>query len=191
VFKPERWMHLLQAQQQQQQSSQVNAAQQPQAEAQEGACPFSSSDAPAQQQQQMQGDSGACPYGSNSSGSTGSSSSSSTPAGYSFSSVLRELGPNGAYVPFGGGPRNCIGTGFAMTEAVLVLALLLQRYELQPVSPAAGFPRPKPMLTLRPEAVNLRVIARQQQQAQAQVQKPAQQQQQGAAVAAARAPVGA
>jgi hypothetical protein len=54
------------------------------------------------------------------------SSSSSSGSSYSFSSVLRDLGPNGAYVPFGGGPRNCIGTGFAMTEAVLVLALLLQ-----------------------------------------------------------------
>jgi hypothetical protein len=70
------------------------------------------------------------------------------------------MGPNGAYVPFGGGPRNCIGTGFAMTEAVLVLAMLLQRYELQPVSPAAGFPRAKPMLTLRPEGVPLRMLPR-------------------------------
>jgi hypothetical protein len=190
VFKPERWMHLLQPQQQQQQSSHVNAAQQPQVQTQAGGCPLSSSDASAQQQQvQAQGDSGACPYGSSSStgSNSGSSSSSAAPAGYSFSSVLRELGPNGAFVPFGGGPRNCIGTGFAMTEAVLVLALLLQRYELHPVSPAAGFPRPKPMLTLRPEAVNLRVTARQQQQAN----KPAQHQQQGPAVAAARAPVGA
>ena len=100
---------------------------------------------------------------SSSSTSTSSSSSAST---YSFASVLRELGPNGAYVPFGGGPRNCIGTGFAMTEAVLVLAMLLQRYELQPLSPAAGFPRPKPLLTLRPEGVPLRVLPRTKQQQQ-------------------------
>jgi cytochrome P450 len=102
----------------------------------------------------------------------GSSSSSSGSSGYNFMSLLRDLGPNGAYLPFGGGPRNCIGTGFAMTEAVLVLAMMLQRYELQPVTPAAGFPRPKPMLTLRPEAVPLRLLRRrphQQQQQQQQV----------------------
>eukprot|EP00775_Hariotina_reticulata_P008971 gene8971-9146_t len=49
---------------------------------------------------------------------------------------------------------------FAMTEAVIILAMLLQRYELKPVTPAAGFPRAKPMLTLRPEAVPLRICIR-------------------------------
>jgi hypothetical protein len=71
-----------------------------------------------------------------------------------------------------------------MTEAVLVLALMLQRYELQPVSRAAGFPRPKPMLTLRPEAVPLRVVRRQQQQQQQQQQQAAPQQRAEPAAAA-------
>lgn len=36
--------------------------------------------------------------------------------------------PRFAYCPFGGGARMCIGKGFAMTEAVLVLATLVQRF---------------------------------------------------------------
>jgi cytochrome P450 len=87
-------------------------------------------------------------------------SSSSSSSSSNYIPLLRDLGPNGAFVPFGGGPRNCIGTGFAMTEAILIVAMLLQRYELQPMTPAAGFPRPKPMLTLRPEAVPLRITRR-------------------------------
>ena len=35
-----------------------------------------------------------------------------------------------AYLPFGGGPRQCIGNTFALTEAVLVLATVAQRYQL-------------------------------------------------------------
>jgi cytochrome P450 len=34
-----------------------------------------------------------------------SSGGGSGGGGYSFAAALREMGPNGAYVPFGGGPR--------------------------------------------------------------------------------------
>jgi cytochrome P450 len=34
------------------------------------------------------------------------------------------------YVPFGGGPRNCIGAAFGLVETKVVLARLLQQFEL-------------------------------------------------------------
>ncbi|HTX50439.1 MAG TPA: cytochrome P450 [Caulobacteraceae bacterium] len=39
--------------------------------------------------------------------------------------------PRFAYLPFGGGPRVCIGQVLAMTEATLILATLAQRYRLR------------------------------------------------------------
>ncbi len=39
--------------------------------------------------------------------------------------------PRFAYLPFGGGPRLCIGASLAMTEACLILAMVAQRYRLQ------------------------------------------------------------
>ena len=54
-----------------------------------------------------------------------------------------------AFMPFGGGPHVCIGTGFAMQEAVAVLAVLLQRLRLRPLRPTAP-PRAVMRVTLRP-----------------------------------------
>lgn len=54
-----------------------------------------------------------------------------------------------AYLPFGGGPRICIGASFALQEAVIVLATLLSRFRFSPVPGHA--PRPVLILTLRPE----------------------------------------
>ncbi len=36
-----------------------------------------------------------------------------------------------AYIPFGNGPRKCIGQTFALTEALLILATILPRYKLR------------------------------------------------------------
>jgi cytochrome P450 len=57
--------------------------------------------------------------------------------------------PEFAYLPFGGGPRKCIGDHFAMTEGVLILATIAQRYRLLP---APEHPvEPHPLLTLKPK----------------------------------------
>ncbi|HZO93868.1 MAG TPA: cytochrome P450 [Candidatus Baltobacteraceae bacterium] len=67
--------------------------------------------------------------------------------------------PRGAYFPFGGGSRICIGEGFAWTEAVLVLALLARRFRLRPLDTAP--PPPEPLVTLRPgRGVRMRVETR-------------------------------
>ncbi len=88
------------------------------------------------------------------------SANGSRSAGSSYAAVLSGMGPNGSYVPFGAGQRNCIGTGFAWMEAIIVLAAILQRYEMSPAAPGAAFPRPAPLLTLRPEAVRLKLVPR-------------------------------
>jgi cytochrome P450 len=56
--------------------------------------------------------------------------------------------PRFAYVPFGGGPRGCIGSHFAMMEAQLIVAAIAQRYRIR-VVPGQDI-RPEPLITLRP-----------------------------------------
>lgn len=56
--------------------------------------------------------------------------------------------PKYVYIPFGGGPRICIGERFAMMEAVLVLATILRRHRLEMAGPD---PVPFPSITLRPD----------------------------------------
>lgn len=53
-----------------------------------------------------------------------------------------------AYIPFGAGPRLCIGKQFAETEAKLILAMVSQRYWLEP---ARDDPVMLPLVTLRPD----------------------------------------
>ena len=55
--------------------------------------------------------------------------------------------PEFAYFPFGGGPRKCIGSQFALMEGRLALAMIGQRFRLKSVP---GRPVvPAPILTLR------------------------------------------
>ncbi|MGI3168977.1 cytochrome P450 [Pseudooceanicola sp. C21-150M6] len=54
-----------------------------------------------------------------------------------------------AYLPFGDGPRICIGAGFAIQEAVIILATLLSRFRFAAVP--GRTPKPVLILTTRPE----------------------------------------
>lgn len=54
-----------------------------------------------------------------------------------------------AYLPFGDGPRICIGANFAIQEAVVILANLLQRFHFNLVPDHT--PEPVMILTLRPQ----------------------------------------
>jgi cytochrome P450 len=53
-----------------------------------------------------------------------------------------------AFVPFGAGPRQCIGNGFALVEGQLALATLAQRFRLR-LAPGSRV-EPWPLITLRP-----------------------------------------
>jgi cytochrome P450 len=64
-----------------------------------------------------------------------------------------------AYFPFGGGPRACIGLHFAMLEATIAIALLLQRFAIH--SEQDDVPLDTHGITLRPgRAVPIRLTAR-------------------------------
>jgi len=56
--------------------------------------------------------------------------------------------PKFAYMPFGGGPRGCIGNQFAMVEAQLIVASVAQRYRVE-LAPGQNI-TPEPLITLRP-----------------------------------------
>jgi cytochrome P450 len=62
---------------------------------------------------------------------------------------IRESRPKFSYFPFGGGPRVCIGEGFAWMEGVMLLATLAQRWRLS-LLPGQKI-EPRPMITLRPK----------------------------------------
>jgi cytochrome P450 len=65
-----------------------------------------------------------------------------------FAPANRKAIPRFAYLPFGGGPRLCIGDRFALYEAQWILALVARRFRLE--LPAGSQVEQVPLVTLRP-----------------------------------------
>lgn len=57
----------------------------------------------------------------------------------------------GSYLPFGAGPRLCIGRELALAESVLLLVSLLRTHRVDTVSPGAVRRRTRALVTLRPD----------------------------------------
>ncbi len=72
-----------------------------------------------------------------------------------FLPELQKTRPRFAYFPFGGGPRVCIGNHFAMMEAILMLSLIVSRFEVE-LLPFETL-RHAPSITLQPADRGVRV----------------------------------
>jgi cytochrome P450 len=67
-----------------------------------------------------------------------------------FSPARSEEIPPYAYIPFGGGPRVCIGEKFSMMEMILIVATVLQKVRMK-LAPEQGVIEPEPLIAIRPK----------------------------------------
>ena len=66
-----------------------------------------------------------------------------------FTKANEKLQTPFTHLPFGGGPRGCIGGNYAMLQILMILSELLRKYDLQ-LTPGQAI-EPRPMVILRPK----------------------------------------
>jgi cytochrome P450 len=66
-----------------------------------------------------------------------------------FTADRVKVRPRYVFLPFGGGPRICIGAGFATIEAAVIVATLVRSFRFTPLT--GHKPKPVARVTLRPE----------------------------------------
>jgi cytochrome P450 len=66
-----------------------------------------------------------------------------------FSKANEKLRSSLTYLPFGAGPRGCIGGNYAMLQMLMILSVLLRKYDFRLV-PGQTI-EARPMVILRPE----------------------------------------
>jgi len=67
-----------------------------------------------------------------------------------FSKENRKNHIPSAYLPFGMGPRGCVGGNYAMLQMLMILGLILRRYDCDPAPNQEVAPRP--LVILRPKS---------------------------------------
>jgi cytochrome P450 len=76
-----------------------------------------------------------------------------------FTPEFEDSLPRFAYMPFGGGPRVCIGNSFAMMEAQLILATISSHFALEAVSSAGVAYNPQITLSIK-NGLKMRLLER-------------------------------
>jgi cytochrome P450 len=66
-----------------------------------------------------------------------------------FTKANEKLHAPFTYLPFGGGPRGCIGGNYAMLQILMILSVVLRKYDFQ-LTPGQTI-EARPMVILRPK----------------------------------------
>jgi len=77
-----------------------------------------------------------------------------------YMALMTNMGPNGAYMPFGAGARGCVAAQLSIEIMAIVLANVLQAYTLTPPLDLRRFPGPDYTLTLRPSRFPITIARR-------------------------------